>query len=297
MDDQLVVFNAGSLGPPLRAALDSFARTEHIEIAQENAGSLESARKLTDLHRIPDVIGVADYEVFPHVLMPRWVRWYLALARNRMVIAYTPKSRFASEITRNNWWDILGRPGVQVGRSDPNLDPNGYRSLIVMQLAESYYHRPGLRDRLLKNSSIHLVRPMEMNLLGLLQAGEVDYIWSYESVSKSAGLDYVNLPDSIDLGTPADSAAYARASVRVVGRTPKDTITLHGEPIVYALSIPLQAPHPALAARFVAFLLSETGERILRAQYLDVLDNPVLVGTNVPTPVSNAVQARAAPHP
>ncbi|HEY7876810.1 MAG TPA: extracellular solute-binding protein [Gemmatimonadaceae bacterium] len=297
MDDRLVVFNAGSLGPPLRAALDSFALGEHIQIEQENAGSLASARKLTDLHRIPDVLGVADYEVFPHVLMPKWVHWYLAFARNRMVIAYTKKSHFASEITTNNWWDVLSRPGVLVGRSDPNLDPNGYRALIVMRLATSFYHQPDLSERLLKNSTIHVVRPMEMDLLGLLQAGELDYIWSYESVARATGLAYVNLPDSIDLGTPADSSVYAGAGVSVLGRTPNDTIVLHGEPILYALSIPVDAPHPALAARFVAYLMSDAGRRVMRREQLDALDSPVLVGTGVPVAVSDAAHGPVAGRP
>src|SRR5690348_6221477 len=34
----IVVFNAGSLGRPLRAALDTFAAREHVRVEQENAG-------------------------------------------------------------------------------------------------------------------------------------------------------------------------------------------------------------------------------------------------------------------
>jgi len=46
-DGPLVVYNAGSLARPLRAALDTFAARERVRIEQESAGSLESARKLT----------------------------------------------------------------------------------------------------------------------------------------------------------------------------------------------------------------------------------------------------------
>ena len=66
----LVVFNAGSLARPLRAALDTFAAREGVRVEQEQAGSLETARKLTELGRIPDVIALADYEVFPQLLVP-----------------------------------------------------------------------------------------------------------------------------------------------------------------------------------------------------------------------------------
>jgi len=287
----LVVYNAGSLGRPLRAALDTFAATAHVTVAQENAGSLETARKLTELHHIPDVVALADAEVFPQLLMPEHVSWYVEFARNRMVLAYTGQSRFASEITTDSWWQILQRPGVQVGRADPNLDPNGYRTLLVMQLAERYYEQPGLYDRLLAAAPARNVRPFEAALVGILQAGEFDYIWSYESLAQAAGLRYVHLPPAIDLGSPADTAAYARAVVRVAGKTPADTVAFRGQPIVYALSIPKSAPHPALAERFVAFLLSPDGRRVLRGARLDALDQPVVVGTGAPPAVTAATHA------
>src|SRR6185437_14995865 len=151
----------------------------------------------------------------------------------------------------------------QTGRSDPALDPNGYRSLIVMKLAERYYKQPGLADRLVANSSAHVVRPKEVDLMGLLQAGEIDYAWSYESVAQAAKLPYVILPRAIDLSDPADSTQYALASVRIPGNSPRDTVELRGEPIIYALSVPREAPHRALAEQFVAFLLSDQGKRIL----------------------------------
>ncbi|MBX6333050.1 MAG: extracellular solute-binding protein [Gemmatimonadaceae bacterium] len=292
VDDTIVVYNAGSLARPLRAALDTFAQRHHVRVEQENAGSLETARKLTELHKIPDLIALADYEVFPQLLIPEQVQWYVAFARNRMTIAYTPRSRFADEITAANWWQVLRRPGVQVGRADPNLDPNGYRTLLAMQLAERYYRVPGLADSLLAAAPPRNVRPKEADLVGVLQAGELDYIWSYESLAQAAGLRYVNLPDSVDLGSPADSAFYAQASVRVVGRTPRDTVTFRGQPIVYAFSIPKHAPHPAVAERFAAFLLSPEGRRVLRAARLDALDPPVLVGTGAPRAVATAAHAR-----
>lgn len=289
----LAVFNAGSLARPLRAALDSFAPGAHVTPQQENAGSLETARKLTDLHQIPDVIALADYEVFPRILMPGQVTWYAQFARNRMVLAYTPQSRFASAITSANWWQIVQRPGVEMGRSDPNLDPNGYRTLLVMQLAERYYRQPGLAARLLAAAPARNMRRDEAELVGVLQAGALDYIWSYESLARSAGLRWVQLPDSIDLGSIADSTFYALASTHVRGRTPSDTVTVRGRPIVYGLSIPTAAPHPALAARFVSWLFSPEGKRVLRGADLDVLETPVIVGSGAPATVIAAARGTA----
>ena len=281
-DRRLVVYNAGSLAIPLRAALDSFAAIEKVTVEQENAGSLETARKLTELGKIPDIVAVADYEVIPLLLMPDHATWFAKFAHNRMVLAYDDRSRFASEITSENWWQIVTRPDVQVGRADPSLDPNGYRTLLVWQLAERFYNQPGLGQRLLATAPPRNVRPKEADLVGLLQAGELDYIWSYESIARGVGLRYVTLPTAIDLSSPADSAAYAFASVRVAGKTPRDSLTMRGQPIVYAFTVPTRAPHPALAARFAIYLASPDGRRVLRGAKLDAFDSYTVVGTGAP---------------
>jgi molybdate/tungstate transport system substrate-binding protein len=277
-DRRLVVYNAGSLAIPLRAALDSFAARERVTVEQENAGSLETARKLTELGKIPDIVAVADYEVIPLLLIPEHATWYAKFARNRMVLAYEDRSRGGAEINGDNWWQIVTRPDVQVGRADPSLDPNGYRTLLLWQLAERYYKQPGLVERLGATAPARNVRPKEADLVGLLQAGEFDYIWSYESIAQGVGAKYVTLPAAIDLSDPADSAAYAVASVRVAGKTPRDSITMRGQPIVYAFTVPKRAPHPAVAERFAAYLGSDEGKRVLRGAKLDVLDRYEIIG-------------------
>lgn len=277
-DDALVVFNAGSLARPMRAALDTFAAREGVRGEQESAGSLESARKLTELGKIPDLIALADAEVFPGYLVPGHLDGYVEFARNRMVIAYSDRSRFAQEMGPATWWSIMLRPGVETGRSDPQLDPNGYRTLLVWQLAERHYAEPRLAQRLEAASPARNMRPKEADLIGLLQAGELDYIWSYESIARAIGLRYVTLPPAIDLSSHDSAATYGLASVRLRGARAGDTVTFRGAPIVYAFGVPRDAPHPRTAARFASFLMSEEGRAILRREGLDVLDSAVARG-------------------
>lgn len=270
-----MVYNAGSLARPMRAVMDSFARRERVRVAQESAGSLETARKLTELGKVPDIIALADVAVFPEYLVPNHVDEYVIFARNRMVVAYTGDSRYASEISTASWPDILSRDGVEVGRSDPQLDPNGYRTLMVWQLAAATRRQTDLPVQLRARAPDRNVRPKEADLVGLLQAGEYDYIWSYESMAKSIGLRYVLLGDSVDLSQPALSEFYRTANVTVRGKSPRDSVTFVGTPIAYALAVPRAAPHPELAERFLRFLLSADGRAILRREGMDALDVPV----------------------
>jgi molybdate/tungstate transport system substrate-binding protein len=270
----LLVFSAGSLARPLRAALDSFAAHNGITVQQENSGSLEAARKLTDLHRIPDVIALADQSVFTQLLMPRSVAGYTQFARNRMVLAYTAKSRFANEISAANWTAVLLRAGVETGRADPSLDPNGYRTLLVTQLAERWYQQPGLSHHLLDASPPRNVRPNETDVLALLEAGEFDYAWTYESMAQAAGVRYLRLPPQIDLSDANESARYAEVWVKVAGATRRDSVIFRGEPIVYGIAVPVGAPDRSLGEKFVAWLTSPEGIRVLRAAKLDALDQP-----------------------
>ena len=286
------VMNAASITRPVRMALDSFAAHSGSKYQQEPGSSLEIARRLTELHRTTDVLLLADPDVFPKLLVPRYVRWYAVFARNRIVLAYVPGSKGSDRINADNWRRIITEPGVQVGRSDPNTDPSGYRTLLTMQLAERYYEDPGLYRRLLAAAPERNVRPREADQVALLQTHELDYVWTYQNLAENDGLKYIKLPDGIDLGNPSDSAMYARVSTRVVGAHQGDTVTMRGAPVLFGLSVPQGSEHPGLAQRFVAFLLSPAGKRLLRAQHLDALEHPYTVGTDVPAVIREAVESR-----
>ena len=276
--DALVVYAAASLTQPLRAALDSFAAQAGVRYELETQASLELVRKVTELQQSPDVLVLADYKLFPSTLVPRHVERYTAFARNRIVLAYTPRSRGAAEIDTANWRRVIVRTGLDVGRADPNTDPSGYRTLLVFTLAEQHYGEPGLARALLAAAPERHVRPREADQIGMLEAGALDYVWTYENLARAAGLPYVRLPDAVDLGSVADSAAYARASVRVRGTSAVDSLLVRGEPILYAAAVVRESPRAALGARFLAYLVSPEGQRVLRAAGLDALDAPVTFG-------------------
>ncbi len=253
--EELIIFHAGSLAIPFQQICEEFGRQyPRVKIVREAGGSRICARKIADLHRPCDVMASADYTVIDSLLIPEHARWNIRFASNEMVIAFRPRSRGAGEININNWFDILLEPSVTFGRSDPNADPCGYRAILTMMLAEKLYHRPGLAGEMLKKDRKH-IRPKEVELLALMETGELDYLFIYRSVAEQHKLTYSVLPDEINLKKPERSDFYRSVSVRLTGKKPGTFITKVGEPIVYGVTIPENAPHRELALAFVRFLL------------------------------------------
>lgn len=283
--DTLVLFLAASLTKPLQPVLDSFAARTGTVVQRESGASLEHARKITELHRIPDLVLLADADVFPQLLVPKHATWYADFARNRMVVAYTARSRHANEIGRDNWMRILQRTDVEIGRTDPNLAPVGYRTLLMFALAERFYHQPGLAAALREHAPPRNMRANAAELAALLAAGELDYIYDYQSVAESNGFRFISLPDDINLGDPKRARDYARVSVSVQAADRGTRLTLHGAPIVYGLTIPSGAQHAGVAVKFLEYLESPAVLARLRAAHVDMLDRLVITGTGAPPPL------------
>jgi len=252
---ELVVFHAGSLSVPFEEIAKAFGEEyPSVRILREAAGSRACARKIADLGRSCDIFGSADYTVINSLLIPEHADWCIRFARNEMVIAYGENSRYAGEISPENWHEILLRQDVAFGRSDPNADPCGYRAVLTTRLAEEYYGFEGLSERVLGKDQRYL-RPKETDLLALLEVGAIDYIFLYRSVCEQHGLRYVTLPDEINLKKAELADIYRTATAEVSGKAPGEALIKHGQPIVYGVTIPKNAKNPAAALAFVRFLL------------------------------------------
>lgn len=288
----VTVFNAGSLGAPLAAVARAFeAAHPGVTVHQETTGSLEAARKLTELGKIPDVLGVADVHVLTTLIEPAHAEWHATFATNAMVLL---RSAGAAPLDSSNWVAGLLRPGIRTARADPELDPNGYRTLMAVQLASRAAGDPGLESKLLAAMPPAFMRAKEAELTALVQAGEVDYAWSYRSIALKTGLPYVPLGARADLSDPVLESWYEQASVRVPGGTMEgqDSVTLRGSTIAYGITVPKAAANPEGGEAFVAFLLSEAGRRILAAEGLTPLQ-PARFGGPGPVPATISAAAVA----
>ena len=264
---RLIIFHAGSLSVPFSQMEREFeARHPAVDILREAGGSTKMARMISELGKPADIMAAADYLVIDENLVPKRASWNILFATNRLVLCYTEKSRYAEEIDQDNWFEILARKDVQWGHSDPNLDPCGYRSLMVMQLAERYYNRPGLYQQLIEARPLRNVRPKSVELIAMLRTGHLDYAWEYLSVAVQHGLKYLELPDPINLGNPKFDGFYSKAVVKVAGRRPGTWIERRGRSCVYGITLVKDAPNRQAAEAFLDYLLDpEGGLKILEA--------------------------------
>lgn len=275
---QVVVGRASTLTVPF----DRLARQLPAwQFRQESAGSRFLLRKLLDLHAPMDLLAVADAGLFAR--QERQIGWWIEFASDQLVIAYTPRSRGSAGINQGNWPAILLHPGVRFGYADPNLDPEGYNTLLAWKLAARRRHDPGLYARL-RRAPGALERPQSVALLALLEAGAIDYAWEYRSVARQHHLLYLALPAAINLGSARYARQYAQVSVPVAGARPGQTVPQSGRLIRYAASIPASARNPAGALLFLRRLASPPGRAILAASDLTPLDPPCRGGSLATAP-------------
>jgi len=262
-NNELIIFHAGSLSVPFKQMKEKFKKENPgVEIFLESAGSVKCARKIADLNKPCDIMASADYKVIDNLLIPEFTDWNIRFAGNEMAIVYHDKSKYAEEINALNWHQILMRDDVFSGRSDPHSDPCGYRAILTTQLAENYYNIPGLSEKMLAKDNEY-IRPKEVDLLALLESNTIDYIFLYRSVAQQHELNYVILPDSINLKNPDLADYYKNASTEITGKEPGTTITVTGEPMIYGITMLNEAPNKNLALKFVEFIFSETGSKIM----------------------------------
>jgi molybdate/tungstate transport system substrate-binding protein len=300
---QLKIYNAASLIVPFQACEKEFElKHPDIDVMLEGHGSVQVIRSITELNKEVDLAAVADGQLIPLLMyqtrMPDnrgpYADWYIKFATNRLGIAYTASSLYSSEITADTWYTIMSRPDVRIGLADPGIDSLGYRALMAIQLSEDYYQDDTIFEKLIINNFNagfdvledngittltvpQLVKPNQkrvflrsysIQLLALLESGEVDYAFEYESVARQRGLKFLELPAAIDLSSPDYNDRYKKVRVELgFQRFASVMPEFDGAPIIYGITIPGNAPHQKEAITFLKFLLGTDGQRIFAENY------------------------------
>jgi molybdate/tungstate transport system substrate-binding protein len=189
------------------------------------------------------------------------------VASTQMVIAYSPKSKFVTDLEaaargKKNWYEVLQTSGLRFGRTDPATDPQGQNIIFTMLLSQSFYRQPGLADKILGGYQNQQQIFAEPSLLSRLEAGQIDASSGYLSATISHHLPFIALPDEINLSNPdMDAKWYKTVQFAITLPSGKES-TLSTQPLVFYAAVLKDSRQSALAEKFVQFLQSPEGQKL-----------------------------------
>ena len=307
---------SASAPPPLQGVTASLyarlvaaaAQGAGVDASLTAEGSFAGARQVALVRNTYSLFVSVDPAVIQAILYPNITDWYIALARDRMVLGYSPLSPMAAFLANesarvsaalsagdsasalNATRDTLDRVFAQdtsFGTTDPNTDPEGYRALMVLQLAGlSFYgdagHYTGLLEAARAAGRVVTVGAGSQ-LFSYVQSGQVDVdLPLYASAAQGADIPYVPLAPRVDLGDVNESSFYAQAAVNVTASG--STTTLRGAPIVLAATIPFDAPNPSSAAQIILYLLSAPGRDTMTVMGIPPMSPAAFYGNDAHLP-------------
>jgi molybdate/tungstate transport system substrate-binding protein len=297
---QLRVICAGSLMVPFREIEKAYEELNpHVDVLTQGHGSIQVIRRVTELGTEADIVAVADHSLIPPMMYDvqipdtddSYASWYIRFASNTLGLAYTPTSKYADEITVDNWYEILSRSDVRLGMSDPRFDACGYRAMMACWLAELLYDDDDIFESVLGSFEYpitfqldngwctilvpEVVRPQDISvrgssvvLLGILASGDIDYAFEYKSVARQHNLQFLEFPPEINLGS--DDFEKLGCDIRVkldyqrfASVIPEFTCQM----IYYGVTIPQNSPQYEEAVKYLQFMLGPDGAQIFADHY------------------------------
>ncbi len=196
------------------------------------------------------------------------VDYAIGFAGSPLVIAYSPKSRYAKQLSAitdgkkplSALFPLMEQPGFRLGRTDPNADPQGQYFIMMMHLAQADLHLPaGTANRILGSLDNAKQVYSETDILSRLQAGQMDACSAYLPEAIEQHLPYIQLPDTINMGNPADAALYAKAHLTLSNHQ-----TVTGAPVEIYITTVQGTPDQAAGEAFVRFALSKEGLQMFK---------------------------------
>ncbi len=263
---------AGSMGKVMDESLGpAFAKANNSTYQGQGQGAYGMARLLASKKITADVFVSVTPRPVQILKDAALIDQAVPVASTSMVIAYSPKSPYAQKFATAvkagdaSWLDVLATPGLKFVRTDPVNDPKGQSIVFTLLLAEKYYNRPDVADKIMGGVQNPKQTHLEGGLLARLENGQVDAAAGYESEVISAHLPYVALPDEINLSNPAQAKKWYDTVTFTIKDSKGEEKTLHTQPLVYYAAVLKNAPNGEKAGQaFIDFMLSKVGQALYK---------------------------------
>jgi molybdate/tungstate transport system substrate-binding protein len=211
----VIVFYDGSLDNLLSLHVNpGFQRMYNIQVIEVPAASGDLAANLASGSPADVFISASTSYDTP----ASNISWYTYWAKTQLGIGYNTKSRYATRLNAiaNDsvpWYLGLDKTTMKIGRTDPNTDPKGARTVILARLANLYYNRTDIETRILGSPRNNLQVYNEDYLEQMLQEGTIDVGFFYkceQSWASTANLRFISLPVRMDFSDPSYNTYYAK---------------------------------------------------------------------------------------
>lgn len=240
-EEPVEVLVAGSLANAIGLGL---ASDVDPPVRVEAHGSAVAARLVASGVTDPDIVALADPVLFQRILD---VPWYVSFATNALVVSYTRETPGGNRVRaagEQRWYSALQHEDVSLGRTDPDRDPLGYRTLFGLDLASDHY--PGasnLRSAIPEEGQVY----PETQLFGQFETGSVDAVFAYRSMAVERDYEMIELPRPVDLSNPELAGAYETVNYAL----PEGGI-VRGAPIAYGATVRRSEPRSSVRTVFEA---------------------------------------------
>jgi molybdate/tungstate transport system substrate-binding protein len=243
----------------------SFTRATGYSYLGRAAGSTALSQEIAAGEITPNVFESIGGKPIEALYPKKFTSWYVSFAASPLVVAYNPNSKYASDFTAiadgsrpiTDLFTLMEQPGFKLGRTDPNLDPQGEAFILMLMLAQKQYHLPAdTVTKIIQGQPGSPNSPTifeETALEPRLQAGQLDAASAYLPEAIQLHLHYITLPNTLNQGDPALKSWYGSVSFKLASGD-----VAQGKPLVVDITT-IGKKDQAAADAFVAYVLSPAG--------------------------------------
>jgi molybdate/tungstate transport system substrate-binding protein len=205
-------------------------------------------------------------------------------AANSVLTAYNSG---AASNTTDAWYDffsIISSGSVKIGISNPNADPAGYRAWIVLEAASQAYAHDStfFGNRMISNNG-NVTAASAADLVSPLETGQIQFLFIYKSAAIAHKLNYLQLPDKVNLGNPKYSEFYARFSYQLSKGVQKGAL------IALYITVPADSTDAADSLQFVVFVVEHSPTVLLPFGLVPLTPARLYNSTTIPEPLRELV--------
>lgn len=252
-------------------------------------------RKVIDLYRKVDIVVIVDYIFIFQMFVFNYMDFYVFFVINEIVIVFIEESKYVDEmkVYLEKWYEIFVCDDVFFGFLDFNQDFCGYCLVMVMKFVDFYYGKFIFEMLVEKNINIYVngmyiyvlkeiqvknnrivIRLKEIDLIGFVEFGSLDYFFIYKSVVEQYNFSYIILLDEINFKDFSKVDYYGQVEIifGLIGKIIKVKF------IVYGVIVFKDVFNRELVIEFFKFLFGEEGKKVFMENYQDFLNLLVVFG-------------------